>query len=126
MYTDLLTRIRNAQHAKKSSVKLPYSTMDMAIADILAANGFVLSAAKKGRAPKRIIEVELKYDGEKGAISDVKFLSVPSRRLYAGYEDLRPVRQGFGLAIVSTSKGIMTSKDARKQKVGGQLLFEIW
>lgn len=126
MYTDLLTKIHNAQRAKKVSVKVPYSTMDMAIAEILAARGFVLSAAKKGRAPKRIIEVELKYDGDKGAISAVKFLSVPSRRLYAGYKELRPVRQGFGIAILSTPQGVMTAQDARKQKVGGQLLFEIW
>ncbi len=126
MYTDLLTKIHNAQRAKKTSVKVPYSNMDMAIAEILAARGFVASATKKGRAPKRIIEVELKYEGDNGAISNVKFLSVPSRRLYAGYTEMRSVRQGFGVAVVSTSKGIMTSNQARKEKVGGQLLFEIW
>ena len=127
MYTDLLTKIHNAQRAKKASVKMPYSNMDMAVAEILAARGFVLSANKKGRAPKRVIEVELKYDdANKGAISSVKFLSVPSRRLYKGYKEMRPVRQGFGVAIVSTPKGIMTATEARKQKVGGQLLFEIW
>jgi small subunit ribosomal protein S8 len=126
MYTDLLTKIHNAQRAKKASVKVPYTNMDMAIAEILVARGFVLSATKKGRAPKRIIEVELKYDDDKGAISSVKFLSVPSRRIYAGYKEMRPVRQGFGMAVVSTPKGIMTASQARKQKVGGQLLFEIW
>lgn len=126
MYTDILTKIHNAQRAKKASVKLPFSTMDMAVAEILAARGFVASAAKKGRAPKRIIEVELKYDGDHGAINGIKFLSVPSRRLYAGYQELRPVRQGYGMAVVSTSKGVMTASEARKQKVGGQLLFEIW
>ncbi len=126
MYTDLLTKIHNAQRAKKASVKVPYSTMDMAVAEVLAARGFVLSAAKKGRAPKRIIEVELKYEGETGAISGIKFLSVPSRRLYAGYKEMRPVRQGFGVAVVSTPSGIMTSSQARKSKIGGQLLFEIW
>ena len=126
MYTDLLTKIHNAQRAKKASLKVPYSTMDMAIAEVLAARGFILSAAKKGRAPKRIIEIELKYEGETGAISGVKFLSVPSRRLYAGYKEMRPVRQGFGMAVVSTPSGIMTSSQARKSKLGGQLLFEIW
>jgi small subunit ribosomal protein S8 len=126
MYTDLLTKIHNAQRAKKASLKVPYSTMDMAIAEVLAARGFILSAAKKGRAPKRIIEIELKYEGETGAISGVKFLSVPSRRLYAGYKEMRPVRQGFGMAVVSTPSGIMTSSQARKSKIGGQLLFEIW
>jgi small subunit ribosomal protein S8 len=81
---------------------------------------------KRAATPERIIEVELKYEAEKGAINEIKFLSVPSRRLYSGYKDLRPVRQGFGVAIVSTPKGIMTASEARKQKVGGQLLFEIW
>ena len=126
MYTDLLTKIHNAQRAKKASVKTHYSNMDMAIAEILVSTGFVLSAAKKGRAPKRIIEIELKYNGEQGAISNVKFLSLPSRRLYAGYKEMRSVRQGFGVAVVSTPGGIMTSRQARKQKMGGQLLFEIW
>jgi small subunit ribosomal protein S8 len=126
MYTDLLTKIHNAQRAKKASVKMPYSNMDMAIAEILVATGFILSAAKKGRAPKRIIEIELKYTGEQGAISNIKFLSLPSRRLYAGYKEMRSVRQGFGVAVVSTPGGIMTSREARKKKVGGQLLFEIW
>ncbi len=126
MYIDLLTKIHNAQRAKKISVKVPYSNMDMAVAEILTTKGFVLSATKKGRVPKRIIEVELKYDGEHGAISAVRFLSVPSRRLYAGYQKMRPVRQGFGVAVVSTPKGVMTASEARKQKVGGQLLFEIW
>jgi small subunit ribosomal protein S8 len=126
MYTDLLTKIHNAQRAKKATVKVPYSNMDMAIAEVLADKGFILAVSKKGRAPKRVIEVELKYDGEKGAISEINFVSVPSRRIYSGYKELRPIRQGFGLAVVSTSKGIMTASEARKQKVGGQRLFEIW
>jgi len=126
MYTDLLTKIHNAQRAKKISVKMPYSNMDMAVADILVETGFILSAAKKGRAPKRVIEIELKYEGDRGAIDTVRFMSLPSRRLYAGYKEMRPVRQGFGVAVVSTPNGIMTSKQARKQKVGGQLLFQIW
>ncbi len=126
MYTDLLTKIKNAQSAKKASVKVPFSNMDYAVADLLAAKGFVAAANKKGRAPKRIIEVDLKYENERGAISGVKFLSVPSRRLYAGYKDLRKVRQGYGIAILSTPKGILAADDAKKQKIGGQLLFEIW
>ena len=126
MYTDLLTKIHNAQKAKKISLKVPFSNMDMAVADILAAKGFVAAVNKKGRVPKRIIEVDLKYDNERGAISGIKFLSVPSRRRYAGYKELRKVRQGYGVAILSTPKGIMTAQEARKQKLGGQLLFEIW
>ena len=126
MYTDLLTKIHNAQRAKKASLKVPFSNMDMAVAEMLAMNGFVAAATKKGRAPKRVIEVELKYENGVGAITGMKFLSVPSRRIYAGYKELRPVRQGYGMAFVSTPKGILTAREARKQKVGGQLLFEIW
>ncbi len=126
MYIDLLTKLKNAQKAKKQSVKLPYSNMDFEIAELLSARGFVAGVAKKGRTPKRVLEVDLKYDSEKGAIGGMKFLSLPSRRLYSGYADLRPVKQGFGMSVISTPKGIMTGSQARKQKVGGQLLFEIW
>ncbi|PIR87071.1 MAG: 30S ribosomal protein S8 [Candidatus Harrisonbacteria bacterium CG10_big_fil_rev_8_21_14_0_10_49_15] len=128
MYTDLLIRIKNAQQAKKLSLKMPYSRMDMTIAEQLVSHGFIKSANKKGRMPKRAIEIELKYDesGEVGAITDVRFLSKPSRRLYSGYRELKPVKQGYGLAMVSTPNGVMTANQARKEKIGGQLLFEIW
>lgn len=126
MYIDLLTKLKNAQKAKKASVKLPYSNMDFAIAEILSARGFVGAVTKKGRMPKRVMEVELKYENGRGALGGVRFLSVPSRRLYAGYKELRPVKQGYGIAILSTPNGILTNAEARKKKVGGQLLFEIW
>ncbi len=127
MLNNLLITIKNAQNARKESVKLPYSNFDFAVAEILAQKGFVDSVAKKGRLPKRIIEVKIKYDAAgKGAIDGLNVLSKPSRRLYSGYSELRSVRQGYGVSVVSTSKGVMTSSEARKQKVGGQLLFEIW
>ncbi|MDO8466695.1 MAG: 30S ribosomal protein S8 [bacterium] len=127
MLNNLLITIKNAQKARKEAVKLPYSNFDFAIAEILAKRGFVESVAKKGRMPKRIIEVKIKYDANGlGAITGIKVLSKPSRRLYSGYAELRAVKQGYGVSIVSTSKGVMTSSEARKQKVGGQLLFEIW
>ena len=126
MYIDLLTKVKNAQKAKKASVKMPYSNMDLAVAELLSARGFLGAVTKKGRMPKRVIEIDLKYDGAKGAINGINFLSLPSRRLYAGYAKLRPVKQGFGMGIISTPKGVMTTTQARKQKLGGQLLFEIW
>lgn len=126
MLNDFLIRIKNAQKAQLESVKTPYSNMDWAVAELLAANKYIEAAEKKGRMPKRIIEVRLLYINGKGAISGINVLSAPSRRLYSGYKDLKSVRQGYGLGIISTPKGIMTMKDARKAKVGGQLLFEIW
>lgn len=126
MYTDLLTHIQNAQRARKETIKFPYSNMDMAIAEILVKKGFIEAASKKGRMPKRVIEVVIKYNEGKGAIEGVRFLSVPSLRRYAGYENLRVIRQGYGTALISTPSGIMTVEEAKKAKIGGQLLFEIW
>lgn len=127
MYTDLLTKIKNAQKARKDLLKVAYSNLDFAISELLVKNNYLESAAKKGRMPKRIIEIKLKYnqDGQ-GVINDIHILSKPSRRLYSGYKDLKMVKQGYGLGVVSTSKGLLTSQEARKMKVGGQLLFEIW
>ena len=127
MYLDLLTKIKNAQKAKKELLKVHYTNFDFAISELLAKNSYLDSAAKKGRMPKRIIEIKLKYDKDgEGVINGINVLSKPSRRLYSGYKDLGAVKQGYGLGVVTTSKGVMTSKEARKEKVGGQLLFEIW
>ncbi len=127
MYTDVLTRIRNAQAAKKESLKVPFSNMDLVVLDLLAKYGYVAGVNKKGRMPKRVIEVILKYDEKKsGAIKGVSHLSVPSRRIYAGAKELRPVKQGYGLGVVSTPKGIMAYHEAKKANMGGELLFEIW
>lgn len=126
MYTDLLTKVKNAQKARRETLKVSYSNLDFAISELLAKNNYLESVAKKGRMPKRVIEIKLKYNDGKGVISDIKFLSKSSRRLYGGYSDFREVKQGYGLAVVSTSKGLMTSREAKKAKIGGQLLFEIW
>ena len=121
MYTDVLVKIKNAQRADKEVVKVQYSTMDMAIIELLAKHKYVDSVTKKGRAPKRIIEIKLN-----GGLNDFKFISKPSRRLYFGYKDLHAVRQGYGVSVLSTPKGILTNREARKEKVGGEVLFEIW
>ncbi len=127
MVYDLLTKIKNAQKARKESLKAPYSNLDYAVAEVLAKNNYVESVAKKGRMPKRIMEIKLKYGADsRGAINGVRILSTPSRRLYTGYEKIHPVKQGYGLVVLSTSKGLMSGQEARKSKMGGQLLFEIW
>lgn len=127
MYIDLLIQVKNAQDARKETVKIPFSNINMILAELLAKNSYIESAEKKGRMPKRIIEIKLKYENGKGVIRGLKILSKPSRRIYAGYKDLKPkIRQGYGLGVVSTPKGILTTGEARKMKVGGELMFEIW
>ena len=126
MYTDLLVKIKNAQAVKGETIKTSYSAMDKAVLDILEKKNFVGAVEVKGRAPKKVLEINLKYINGKGVINGVNILSKPSRHLYTGYEDIRPVKQGFGLLVVSTSKGIMDGQSARKAKLGGELLFEVW
>ena len=126
MYIDLLIKIKNAQRARAEFVKIPYSNMDMAVVEFLEREGYIENASKKGRMPKRVIEIKLKYKEGQGAINDVKFLSKPSQRQYVGYRDLRGVKQGYGTAVLSTPKGIMSGRAAKKEKLGGALLFEIW
>ena len=127
MYTDFLTRIMNGQRAKKEYVKIAFSNFTFAIAELLAREEYVASVAKKGRLPKRTIEIKLKYDDAgKGVIQGAKFMSKSSHRRYIRYRELNLVKQGYGMAIISTPKGIMTGREARRAKVGGELLFEIW
>ena len=121
MYTNLLVQIKNAQQAKKEFIKYPFSSMDMAVAEILAKNKYIGAVAKKGRSPKRYLEIKIS-----GNLNDFKFISKPSRRIYFGYEDLRPVKQGYGLGVISTPKGIKTTYEARKEKVGGEYFFQVW
>ena len=126
MFLNVLTKIKNAQAVRQETTKLPFSNFDLAILEVLEKHKFIDSVSKKGRMPKRILEVRLKYKNGKGAIQGIKALSTFSRRLYVGYKELRPVRQGYGIAVISTSQGVIDDATARKQKVGGQILFQIW
>ncbi len=103
-------------------LKAPYSRMDFGVAEVLAKHNFLKSVEKKGKGPKRIISMVL----DQKPIDGIKLHSKPSKRVYAGYKELRPVQRGYGISVLSTPKGVMTDKDARKNKVGGELLFEIW
>lgn len=126
MYTNLLASIKNAQAVKKPNLKVPFSKMDMAVLEVLEKAGFIEKAEKKGRMPKRIIDITLKYQNERPGIEGTRLVSKPSRKLYISYKNLREVRQGYGISVISTPEGIMSNRDARKKKVGGQILFEIW
>lgn len=127
MYWDSIIRVKNGLERGHERVKVPYSSFDMNIFESLANKGYIESASRKGRGVKRIIDVKLKYDDNgKPAISGVRFVSRPSRRLYSGYKELKSSRQGFGHYILSTPEGVFADDEAKKKKVGGQVLFEIW
>lgn len=126
MYIDLLTKIKNAQKAKIGNVKVPFSKLDLEVAEILAKHKYIEAVEKKGRMPKRILDIKLRYTDNGGVINGVEFISKPSRRIYGGYKDIKKVLSGYGLLIMSTPKGIMEGGEARKAKVGGALLFKIW
>jgi small subunit ribosomal protein S8 len=127
MYIDLLTKIKNAQAVKKEFVKVPVSKNDERILEILAAKKFISGFEKKGRGVKKIFNIKLRYeDNGRGAIHGIKFISKPSRHLYIGYKDIKPIRSGYGTLIISTPKGIMSGEEAKKMKLGGEAFFEIW
>ncbi len=124
---DLINRLVNAGAVKKASVALPYSTLKMAVAEKLKAAGYVAGAEKKGKKVKKTLDIALIYhpDG-RPRISGVKRVSKPGRRIYKSVLDINPVRYGHGSLILSTPKGILTDKEAKESKVGGEAMFEIW
>lgn len=126
MYINLLIQLKNAQAAKKENIKIPYSKMDEAVLKVLDSKKYIESFEKKGQKTKKFLDVKLKYPKEEKAINGIKLVSKPSRRVYTGYEEIRPIKRGYGLMVISTPKGVMGGQDAKKQKVGGEVLFEIW
>ena len=124
---DMLTRIRNANSAKHETVDIPASNLKKAIADILLAEGYIKSVQVIEDGKQGIIRVALKYGpGKSKVIHGLKRVSKPGLRIYAGCEDMPRVYNGLGIAIVSTSKGIMTDKKARRENVGGEILAFVW
>lgn len=124
---DFIIRLKNAGAVGHESVTAPHSKLKMAVAEVLSKEGFVGAVEKSGKKVRKSISVQLlkKNDGSP-RISEVKRLSKPSRRIYKSVNEIFPVRYGKGALILSTPKGILTGKDARKEGVGGEALFEIW
>ena len=124
---DMLTRIRNAQIAKHDAVVLPASNAKKAIAKILLNEGYVKSVDFIDDGPQGSIKITLKYNaGKEKVITGLRRVSKPGLRVYAKSEELPKVLGGLGIAIISTSKGLMTDKEARKQMIGGEVLAYIW
>jgi small subunit ribosomal protein S8 len=123
---DMLVSIKNAQAVGKTTVSIPFSNLKYKISQILEKNGFIEKVEKRGRGPKRFIEITLKYENKVPAISGFKRISKPGQRIYLPYKKIKKVKGGYGIAIISTSKGVLTDKEAKKQKIGGEILCEIW
>ncbi len=119
---DMFTRIRNAQHAEKVSVRIPASNTKMAIAKVLKDEGYITDVKSAEADGKPVIDVELKYYQDKPVIEEIKRVSKPGRRQYVSSDELPKVSGGLGIAIVSTSKGIMTDRAAREAGVGGEVV----
>lgn len=123
---DIIIRIKNAHMAKHEKVVVPYSKMKKAIAEILLREGYVSAVEVEEGKPYNNLVVTLKYVGKLPAINDVKRLSKPGRRLYAPANKLPKALGGYGITIITTSKGVMTDAEARKANLGGELLCQIW
>ena len=124
---DMLTRIRNAGTARHETVDIPASNMKKAIADILLEEGYVKGVQVIEDGRQGIIRVTLKYgQGKKNTIHGIRRVSKPGLRIYSNCEDMPQVMNGLGIAVVSTSKGIMTDKRARKENVGGEIIAFVW
>ncbi|TSA44109.1 30S ribosomal protein S8 [bacterium] len=123
MYIDLLIKIKNAQSSGKPILKSPATKFDKAVADILSDRGFIKKVELKGKSYKKYLEIDLEGDRK---INGIKFKSKPSLKNYSGYRNLKKVKGGYGTLVLSTPKGIYTDERAKREKVGGQLLFEIW
>ena len=123
--SDMLARIRNANRALLPAVELPHSRIKESIAGILKREGYIADFAIEGKTP-RTIKMKLKYQGKKSIIEGLRRISTPGLRRYVGATDIPRVRGGLGVAVVSTSEGLMTDTQARKKNIGGELICYVW
>lgn len=124
---DMFTRIKNGYAVSKETVSIPYSRVKAEIAKVLQKNGYIKETARRGRRVKKNLEITLLYGGNgEPAMSGIKRMSKTSRRIYISCKDIFPIKRGLGLMIVSTPKGIMSGVEAKKQKVGGEVIAKVW
>jgi small subunit ribosomal protein S8 len=123
--SDLLTRIRNANRALLPVIELPHSKIKESIVGILKREGYITDFTVEGKVPKTI-KVKLKYQGKKSIIEGLSRVSTPGLRRYVGATEIPRVRGGLGVAVVSTSEGLMTDVQARRKKIGGELICYVW
>lgn len=124
--SNIIIIMKNGSLADKESVLVPYSKMKSAIGECLKKAGFVTDVSKKIKKGAPMLEIELTYIDQKPKITEVERISKQSRRVYFGVKDIHPVRNGRGLLVLSTPKGILSGKDAKREQVGGEALFKVW
>jgi len=123
---DFLTRLRNAAMISKPEVALPFTRILAEMAALLAREGFVESVDTRGRGTQKELVIKMRYINGDPAIESLRRVSTPGRRIYRQAKNIRTVRSGFGMSIISTPKGLMTDKEAKKENVGGEILCELW
>ena len=124
--SDMIISIKNAGNAGKEFAVVPFSNMKESIASVLFKQGYIASYAKKGKKTIKTLDIGIAYEGKSPRVADVARMSKPSRRFYMKAAEMKPVKNGYGLMVVSTPKGIMTGDEARRAQVGGEALFKIW
>jgi small subunit ribosomal protein S8 len=124
--SDMLIQLKNAALVGKPSVLVPASNLKMEIAKVLLKQGFLSNVTKRGKKNRKFLACDLAYNGPVAKLTDVKRISKPSRRVYTGAAEIKSVRQGQGVMILSTPKGLLTDSEAKAAKVGGEILFTMW
>lgn len=124
--TDMLNRIRNAAAVGKAEVLVPFSTLKSEISNLLARESFISEAKKMTKGKVKLIKIGLNYENRLPKIEGAKRISKPGQRIYVKANEIKKIRQGYGISIISTPKGLMTGKEAKKMKMGGEVLFEVW
>jgi small subunit ribosomal protein S8 len=124
---DMLTRIRNAVRVERPSVEMPLSKVRRGVADVLKREGYIWDWAEVASQPVKLLRLELKYgpNGER-VIRHIKRVSKPGRRVYSRARDLKPILQGLGISVLSTSRGVVSDREARQRNLGGEVICEVW
>jgi small subunit ribosomal protein S8 len=124
---DLLTRVRNANNARKTSVDMPWSRQKEEIARVLVAEGYLTGVSVVEATPRNVLRIELRYDAQRRPIiNGVRRVSRPSLRVYVGVKEIPAVRRGLGVNVLSTPKGVLVDREARRENVGGEVICTVW
>ena len=123
---DMLVQLKNAYQARKSSVVIPHSLIKERIAKVLEAKGYIAGFEKKGKKVRKFMDIALKYTEGAPVLLGARRVSKPSRHLYVKAANLRPVKYGHGITVISTSRGVMSGDEAKAKKLGGEIIAEVW